>query len=335
MNLNRRTFVGMSVAVAAASKLAAKAPMPTTNPLKAPRDRFWIAALSPLDSRGNFDNGANDAMLAYWKSAGADGVLLLGTTGRGQSFSVAERKRILENASRNKHGLDFIVGTGTVNAPETIELSKHAADNGADCVLIVPPFYEKNPKPDGVIAYFDQIFARVKTPVRYYHIPRVTGVPVPASVFAALTKYPNFAGVKDSNGDAAEYEKIVQATPGLSILTGTDNLLEAALSHGNGCILASGNIYTKYIAAVFQAHRAGQDIKPAIAHLQDAQKTYREALGATSGPGGYGRGEAANKYALSVLLGLDCAYVRPPAVPLPDEMKPSIKAGIDQLKTYA
>jgi len=27
--------------------------------------------------------------------------------------------------------------------------------------------------------------------------------------------------------------------------------------------------------------------------------------------------------------------VRPPAVPLPDEMKPSIKAGIDQLKTYA
>ena len=182
MNMNRRMFVGMSVAVAA-TKVAAKAPMATNDPLKAPRNRFWIAALSPLNSRGDFNNEANDQMLASWKAAGADGVLLLGTTGAGQSFSVAERKRILEMASRNKHGLDFIVGTGTANFLETIELSKHAADNGADSVLIVPPFYQKNPDPEGVIAYFDQVFAQVKTPVRYYHIPRTTGVPVPPSVF--------------------------------------------------------------------------------------------------------------------------------------------------------
>ncbi len=330
MNLNRRTFVGMSIAAAAATRAMAKAPKSTIDPLKAPRDRFWIAALSPLDSRGNFKNGANDEMLAFWKEAGADGVLLLGTTGEGQSFSVAERKRILENASRNKHGLDFIVGTGTANIAETIELSKHAADNGADSMLIVPPYYEKNPKPEGVIAYFDQAFAQIKTPIRYYHIPRVTGVPVPASFFETLTKYPNFVGVKDSNGDAAEYERIVAAMPGLAALTGTDNLLEAALSHGNGCILASGNIYTKQIAEVFRAHRAGQDIKPAIARLQEAQNSYQTAIGAASRSGAAG-----NKYALSAMLGLDCANVRPPAVPVSDDLKPKIKAGIEQLKTYA
>lgn len=336
MNVNRRTFVGMSIAAAAATQAMAKAPKaPTIDPLKAPRNRFWIAALSPLNSRGEFDIGANDEMMAFWKESGADGVLLLGTTGEGQSFSIAERKKILQGASRNKHGLDFIVATGTANALDTIELSKHAADNGADSVLIVPPFYEKNPKPEGVIAYFDQIFAQVKTPVRYYHIPRTTGVPVPASVFAALTKYPNFVGAKDSNGDEAEYEKIVEAAPGLGILTGTDNLLEAALSHGNGCILASGNVYTKYIAAIFKANRAGQDIKPAIARLKDAQGVYRQALGANSSQIGYGGGAGASKYALGALLGLDCAYVRPPALPVSDEMKPKIKAGIDQLKTYA
>jgi 4-hydroxy-tetrahydrodipicolinate synthase len=333
VNLNRRTFVGMSIAAAAATKVMAKAPKPTIDPLKAPRNRFWVAALSPLNSRGDFDNGANDAMLAAWKEAGADGVLLLGTTGAGQSFSVAERKRILENASRNKHGLDFIVGTGTANIAETIELSKHAADNGADSVLIVPPYYEKNPKGEGVVAYFDQVFAQIKTPVRYYHIPRTTGVPVDASVFKALTKYPNFVGVKDSNGDAAEYEKIVAAAPGLNVLTGTDNLLEASLGHGNGCILASGNIYAKYIAEVFKANRAGQDIKPALARLQGAQSAYRTAMGAQAGGGG--GGEAVNKYALSKFLGIDCAYVRPPAVPVADDLKPKIQAAIEHLKTYA
>lgn len=335
MKMNRRTFVGMSVAVAAATQVAAKTvttktPMATTDPLKAPRNRFWIAALSPMNSRGEFDNEANDHMLATWKAAGADGVLLLGTTGAGQSFSIAERKRIVEMASRNKHGLDFIVGTGTANLADTVELSRHAADNGADSVLIVPPFYEKNPKPEGVIAYFDQIFAQIKTPVRYYHIPRTTGVPVPASVFAALTKYPNFVGAKDSNGDAAEYEAIVAATPGLNIVTGTDNLLEAALKHGNGCILASGNIYTKYIADVFKADRAGEDIKPALARLAGVQSAYREALG-----GAKANGEAASKYALCTYLGLDAMHVRPPAVPLDEALKPKVQAAVESIKTYA
>ena len=233
-------------------------------------------------------------------------------------------------ASRNKHGLDFIVGTGTANVAETIELTKHAADNGADSCLIVPPYYEKNPKGEGVIAYFDQIFAQVKTPIRYYHIPRTTGVPVDPSVFKALTKYPNFVGVKNSNGDLAEYEAICAAVPGLSVLTGTDNLLETALKHGNGCILASGNVYAKYIATIFQAHRTDGDVKTAMDRFAGVKNTYSAALGKTEA-----RGEAASKYALSMLLGRNASYVRPPNVELTEEQKPKIQAAMEQVKNYA
>ena len=74
MNMNRRTFVGMSVAVAAATKLVAEAPKATIDPFKAPHARFWVAALSPLNSHGDFDHAAYNEMLAYWKSVGADGV---------------------------------------------------------------------------------------------------------------------------------------------------------------------------------------------------------------------------------------------------------------------
>ena len=301
----------------------------TIDPLKN-RARFWIAALSPIDGKGNFDTGANDACMAYWKSQGADGVLLLGTTGEGQAFSVAERKKALEAAAKNKHGLDFIVGTGAANINDTIELSRHAADHGADTVLIVPPYYDKNPAGAGVVAYFDQVFAQVKSPIRYYHIPRTTGVPVDAAVFKALTKYPNFVGVKDSNGDAAEFETITAALPGLSVMTGTDNLLKASLGHGNGCILASGNVFTRQIVAVFQAHRAGQDIEPALKKLADAQAAWR----ATTGVNG-GGGAAANKYALSVLTGMTGSYVRPPGVPLAEAQKPKIRAAVEQLKATA
>jgi 4-hydroxy-tetrahydrodipicolinate synthase len=319
METSRRAFVGMGVAAAAMAgpvKMAAAA----TDPMKAPFARFWVAAVTPVDRNGNFDNGANDALLAWWKAQGADGVLLLGTTGEAQSFSVAERKKVLEMAARNKHGLDFIVGTGTANAPESIELSRHAADHGADSVLVVPPYYDKNPKGAGVVVYFDKIFAQVKTPVRYYHIPRVTGVPVEPSVFAALAHYPNLVGVKDSNGDAAEFEAITAALPGRNVVTGTDNLLENTLAHGHGCILASGNVFTKQVAAIYAAYRAGGDTRAAIQHAAAAQKAFRDTVGAG--------GEAVNKYAVSLLAGMHEVYSRAPTLPLDEALKPRIAAAV-------
>ena len=120
MDTSRRTFVGMGAAAAATAGLAKNmiaAPV-SIDPLKVSPARFWVAALTPMDRSGNYDNQANDAMLQFWKAQGADGVLLLGTTGVGQSFSVAERKKVLEMASRNKHGLDFIVGTGASVVPQ-------------------------------------------------------------------------------------------------------------------------------------------------------------------------------------------------------------------------
>src|SRR4051812_20110752 len=94
---NRRAFVGLTAgAIAAAGTVErAKAATPSIDPLKASKARFWVACYTPVDARGNYDNGVNDAWLAYWKAQGADGVLLLGTTGQAQSFSVAERKKVI------------------------------------------------------------------------------------------------------------------------------------------------------------------------------------------------------------------------------------------------
>ena len=328
METSRRVFVGMSVAAAALAG-AAKPVAAATDPMKAPFDKFWIAAYTPVDKSGAFVNGANDAMLAYWKSQGADGVLLLGTTGEAQSFSVAERKKALEQAARNKHGLDFIVGTGTANIAESIDLSLHAADHGADSVLIVPPYYDKNPKPEGVLAYFDQVFAKVKSPVRYYHIPRTTGVPIEdsASFFSALARHENLVGVKDSNGDAKEFEAITAAVPNLNVVTGTDNLLDNTLAHNHGTILASGNIFTRWNAAIYAAHRSGGDVKAAFAAKAAAQKAFADAAGAGA------RGESANKYALALLIGAKDMYSRAPTLPLDEALKPKIAQAVNVLKS--
>ncbi len=328
MNTTRRQFVSAGTAAALAlstNNVRASAAQPART-FKSPRDGLWVAAVTPVDRNMMFDSAAYKDMLAWWKSQGADGALVLGTTGEGQSFSISERKKIAEFAIDNSSGLDIIVGTGTANFPDTIDLSRHAADAGANSVLIVPPYYEKNPSGDGVLRYFDKVFAEVKSPVRYYHIPRTTGVPITdVSVWQKLGQHSNFVGVKDSNGDAAEYDTIVGQLPNVAVFTGTDGLMQQALSSGNGAILASGNLYTRQLAAIWAAHRAGKDLAGSIANLKVAQALLRQP--------GYGQGLSATKYALSVMLGSQRTFSRPPAIDtLTDTEMANIRSGVAQLK---
>ena len=49
-----------------------------------------------------------------------------------------------------------------------------------------------------------------------------------------------------------EFEALSTQTPSrLNVISGTDNNTLAALKHGNGVILGSGNIYTKLVANIF------------------------------------------------------------------------------------
>jgi 4-hydroxy-tetrahydrodipicolinate synthase len=257
-------------------------------------------------------------------------VLVLGTNGEGPSFSVAERKRIAETAVKHRNGLDLIITTGTPNFKEAIELSQHAAAIGGDSVLIQPPFYYKNPKTEGLLEYFRLVMEKLpaSTLVRYYDIPQVTGVTInPDFVTAMAQRYPNFIGIKNSHGVVDEFEALSTQTPGrLNIISGTDNNMLAALKHGNGVILGSGNVYTKLVAGVFAAHRAGRDPQPAFDKLIKAT-----SLMAANG---YSSNYNAIKYALNLMMGSDRVNMaRPPHIPLSDAEKASLRNGVAQLKT--
>src|SRR5229473_679292 len=59
---------------------------------------FWVAVSTPCDKNLNFDPELYKDLLAYLKAQGADGVVVLGTTGEFPSFSFAERKKVAETA---------------------------------------------------------------------------------------------------------------------------------------------------------------------------------------------------------------------------------------------
>src|SRR6266478_3367526 len=174
----RRTFLG-SVGAAAALGVAGRGALAGEA----------ITAEAVTKSRDDIERGS------------ADGAVVLGTTGEFPSFSFAERKKVAETALKNRNGLNIIVGPGTSNFPETIELSKHAEGNGADGLLIVPPFYYKRVGQEALTKYYSMIFEQVKIPINLYHIPFASGVPISHELLHSLEHYPNLAGIKDSVSD--------------------------------------------------------------------------------------------------------------------------------------
>lgn len=284
---------------------------------------FWVAASTPCDKSLKFDEELYKDVLAYLKANGADGVVVLGTTGEFPSFSVTERKRIAETAFKHRNGLNIIVSPGTANLPETLDLSKHAEDNGADGLLVVPPFYYRHPHLEGLVRYFSLLFEQVKIPINLYHIPFATGVPISHDLLHAMEKYPNLAGIKDSESDPKIYHDFVAGFPKLNMRTGTTENLRYALEHNMGAILAEGNNFTKQIAAVFAAKRAGKDLTESVGKLETALKLLRAGGVDEYGP---------MKYALSLQMGTRQFYQRPPNLDVTEEQKTKIKQALEQIK---
>jgi 4-hydroxy-tetrahydrodipicolinate synthase len=332
MQTTRRTFleaVGATAALGVVEK-AAYAAAPEAAPRAASaaaaageKVLFWVAVSTPCDKDLKFDEELYKDLLAYLKASGADGVVVLGTTGEFPSFSFAERKKVAETAFKHRSGLNIIVSTGTPNFPETVELSQHAEANGADGLLIVPPFYYKRVRTEPLTKYFSMIFDKVRIPINLYHIPFASGVPISHDLLHSLEKYPNLAGIKDSVSDPAVYQQFVAEFPKLNMRTGTTENLKYALDHDMGAILAEGNNFTKLIAAVFAAKRAGKDISEPIAKLETALKLLRAGGVDEYGP---------MKYALSLQMGTRQFYQRPPNSDVTDEQKTKIKDALEQIK---
>jgi 4-hydroxy-tetrahydrodipicolinate synthase len=332
MQTTRRTFLGSVGATAALGIVGAgtmvEARGGTSGAMQASSTAknkclFWVAALTPCDKNLKFDESIYAEMMAYFKTAGADGVVVLGTTGEYPSFSVAERKQVAETAFKHRNGLNIIVSPGTSNFPETIELSQHAAVNGADGLLIIPPFYYKHPPQEGLRRYFSLIFEQVTIPINLYHIPDTSGVPISIELLHRLEQYPNLSGIKDSDESVPDYERFVREFPKLNMRTGTVTNLKPALENGMGAILMEGNLFTQQIAAVFAAKRAGKNLDGPLATLDAAIKLLEPA-------GGYEFG--AMKYALSLQMGTRQTYQRPPHADVTDDQKARMKVALEKMK---
>ncbi len=209
----------------------------------------YSAAATPIENDGS---PAFDLFTKHCHALldeGCHGIALMGTTGEANSFSLNERKALLEAALNDGiTGDKLLPGTSCNNLPETIELTRHAIKCAVQACVILPPFYYKGVDDEGLFRFYAQIVEKVADPklrIILYHIPQMTYVPISHALISRLTEaFPGiFIGIKDSAGEIENMKAMTSKFPNFSVLAGADPLLLPLLQAGGaGCITATSNL---------------------------------------------------------------------------------------------
>lgn len=189
------------------------------------------AMATPFGPAGELDLPGAQRLARWLVDNGNDALVVAGTTGEAPALS--DREKVdLWKAVREAVNVPVIAGTGTASTAHTVELTKAAADVGADAALVVTPYYNR-PSQEGIKAHFRAVASASRLPIIAYDIPKRTGREIAAATLLELAGDKVLAGLKDAAGSpAATAALIAKAPAGFEVYSGDDALTLALLAVG-------------------------------------------------------------------------------------------------------
>jgi 4-hydroxy-2-oxoglutarate aldolase len=240
-----------------------------------------IAALpTPFNREGEVDHDNLVNNLRQWNQTDLRGYLILGSTGEFPHLTVEEKLAVLRTVrSTISSEKLLIVGTGELSTRQTIEMTRKAADRGADAALVVTPFYYKKIlTEEQLAAHYRRVAESAPIPILIYLIPQFSGVYLMPETIAALAAHPNIIGLKESSGDMDALKQVfneLSAHAGahdFNVLVGAPMILQQALDAGAvGGVLAVACIAPRTCVELERAWRNGDHQR--AASLQERLST--------------------------------------------------------------
>jgi len=208
------------------------------------------AIVTPFRQNGDLDKESLVKLVEFQIKNKIEGLVPCGTTGESPTLDYGEHQKVIEIAIDAANGkVPIIAGTGSNSAREAIEMTRHAADAGADASLQVCPYYNK-PTQEGLYRHFSAIANAADIPIIIYNIQGRTAVNMETSTLARLAKeHSNIIGVKEASGNISQMMDVLNELPkNFDVLSGDDNMtLPLMALGGKGVISVASNIVPKEI----------------------------------------------------------------------------------------
>ncbi|TFD40711.1 MULTISPECIES: 4-hydroxy-tetrahydrodipicolinate synthase [Cryobacterium] len=271
-----------------------------------PFGQVLVALVTPFTADGEVDWPGVAQHIDDVIRAGADGIVVTGTTGETSTLTDPEKIRLVEvgkdvSAGRAK----IITGGGSNETAHAMQLAKQSEKAGADGNMIVTPYYNK-PTQAGVLTHFRMIADATDLPVILYDIPGRTGIPIEYATILRAAKHPNILAVKDAKGDLAQVSRVLNQTDLLYFSGDDPNVLPHLAIGATGLIGVTANIAATPYRQMVDAVNAG-DLKTATAAHKQLEPLVRACM--THVPG-----TVAVKYILHGLGRIGSPRVRLPLV---------------------
>ena len=271
------------------------------------------AMVTPFTEDRSVDEAAARKLARHLVDNGSHGLVLSGTTGESPTLDDEEKLSLLR-AVRDERGPDvlLICGTGSNDTRHSERLSAAAADEGADAVLAVTPYYNK-PNRTGIIAHYRAVARAAGVPVILYNIPSRVVLNLPSDLLAELGQIENVVGVKQANDEE------LQPIDGLRILAGNDGTFLRTLEMGEpGGILVATHLVGPEIREIYEAVQAGDTER--AREIDESLRPVYEVLSKTN--------PIPVKAGLE-LLGICSARARLPIVEADDEQRAEVRQALE------
>lgn len=184
---------------------------------------IYVAMYSAYDEAGDVDQARVKKLARHYVSTGIKGLYVGGSSGEGILQNVEERKQVLNAVMEEVKGeLTIIVHVGANSTRESVELSKHAEQVGADVISAVPSIYYRLSEAS-VENHWQQMIDSTKLPFIIYNIPQTTGFNLSMNLFKKMAQQEKVIGVKMSGESTFELQQFKEVGgEGFLVFNGPD-----------------------------------------------------------------------------------------------------------------
>jgi 4-hydroxy-tetrahydrodipicolinate synthase len=164
-------------------------------------------------------------------------IMTNGSTTECYANSIDEQKAVITTVVDTvKERIPVVAGASHSGTKETIKMVKYVQEAGADCAMVVLPYYHK-PTKEGMFKHYKEISDSADIAIMVYNNPDVSGSLIDPILMKRISEIENVVALKDNTPNAAEYA------------------WKAALIDSNDMVLLAGAGELHYLGAVAYGYK--------------------------------------------------------------------------------
>lgn len=276
--------------------------------------------ITPFSESGSVDFEAFGRNIERMNDTGLCGYLVLGSNGETPYIDEKDKIELVRLcAKKAAPGKLIMAGTGLESTSSTVELTRRAADAGAQCALVLTPsYYHEQMGDDAQIAYFTAVADQSPIPILIYNVTKFTHINISPAAVSRVSQHPNIIGMKDSSGNIAGLIGYMTAglDPEFNLMVGTASAWYPALCIGvRGAVMALANCCPRECVQVQTLYGEGK--------YTEALALYKRMLPVNACVTGK-LGVPALKHACDC-LGFEGGHPKSPLLPLTEEQRGQVE----------